>query len=62
VIFREDILSDLEKELGDLLADAPANLSESALKSIQAGSIGHAEQVLKALTTQELQTGVAFRW
>ena len=40
MILRECILSELEKELGDLLADAPANLSESALKSIQAESIG----------------------
>ena len=43
MILREDILAELEKELGDLLADAPANLSESALKSIQAESIGYAE-------------------
>ena len=52
MILRDDILSELEKELGDLLADAPADLPESALKSIQAESIGHAEQVLNALTTQ----------
>jgi hypothetical protein len=60
MISREDILSELEKELGDLLADAPANLSESALKSIQAESIGYAEHVLNALTTQELQSAGAF--
>jgi hypothetical protein len=60
MILRDDILSELEKELGDLLADAPADLPESALKSIQAESIGHAEQVLNALTTQELQSAGAF--
>jgi hypothetical protein len=31
MISREDILSELEKELGDLLADAPEVLSEKAL-------------------------------
>jgi hypothetical protein len=60
MIERRDILSELEKELGDLRADAPANLSESALKSIQAESIGHAERVLNALTTQELQSAGGF--
>ena len=57
---RDDILPELEKELDDLLADAPANLSESALKSIQAESIGYAGHVLNALTTQELQSAGAF--
>ena len=52
MILREDILSELEKELGHLLADAPANLSELALKSIQAESIAYAAHVLNALTTQ----------
>jgi hypothetical protein len=60
VILREHILTELEKELGDLLADAPANLSESALPSIQAESIGYAEHVLNALTTQELQSAGAY--
>jgi hypothetical protein len=60
MIERQDIITEIEKELGDLLADAPANLSESALKSIQAESIGHAEHVLNALTTQELQSAGAF--
>jgi hypothetical protein len=57
---REDILSEVEKELGDLLAYAPTNLSESALKSIQAESISYAEHVLNALTTQDLQNAGAF--
>jgi hypothetical protein len=60
MILREDILSELEKELGDLLADAPANLSESALKSIQAESIGYSKHILDALTTQELQSAGAY--
>jgi len=60
MILREDILSELEKELDDLLANAPANLSESALKSIQAKSIGHAEHVFNALTTEELQSAGGF--
>jgi hypothetical protein len=60
MILREDILSELEKELGDLLADAPANLSESALTSIQAESIGYAEHVLNALTIQEFQSAGAY--
>ena len=60
MIERQYILSEIEKELGDLLADAPANLSESALKSIQAESIGYAEHALNALTTQELQSAGAF--
>jgi|NGEPerStandDraft_6_1074524.scaffolds.fasta_scaffold248885_3 hypothetical protein len=60
MILREDILSELEKELGDLLAAAPADLSESTLKDIKAESIGYAEHVLNALTTQELQSAGAF--
>ena len=60
MILREDILAELEKELGDLLADAPADLSESTLKNIKAQSIGYAEHVLNALTTQELQSAGAF--
>jgi hypothetical protein len=59
MISREDILAELEKELGDLLADAPANLSELTLKDIKAESIAYAEHVLNALTTQELQIVVA---
>ena len=56
MILREDILSELEKELGDLLADAPANLSESALKSIQAESIGYEASILeKAFLAQKQQ-------
>ena len=60
MISRDDILCELEKELGDLLAGAPADLSESALKSIEVESIGYAEHVLNALTTQELQSAGAF--
>jgi hypothetical protein len=60
MILREDILAELEKELGDLLADAPADLSESTLKNIKAESIGYAEHVLNALTTQDLQNAGAF--
>ena len=60
MILREDILSELEKELGDLLATAPASMSESALMTIKAESIGYAEHVLNALTTQDLQNAGAF--
>jgi hypothetical protein len=60
MILREDILSELEKELGALLPDAPANLSNSALKKVMAESLGYAEHVLNALTTQELQSAGAF--
>ena len=59
MILREDILAELEKELGDLLATAPASMSESALMTIKAESIGYAEHVLNALTTQELQSASA---
>ena len=60
MILREDILSELEKELGDLLATAPASMSESALMTIKAESIGHTKHVLNSLTTQELQSAGAF--
>jgi hypothetical protein len=60
MIERQDIIIEIEKELSDLLTDAPANLSESALKSIKAESIGHAEHVLNALTTQKLQSAGPF--
>ena len=57
---REDILSELEKELDDLMADAPNNLSESARKAIRQESIRHTKRVLDALTTRELQSAGAY--
>jgi hypothetical protein len=60
MISRDEILSEVEKELDDLLVASPANLSESTLKSIKAESIGYATHVLDSLTIQELQSAGAF--
>jgi hypothetical protein len=59
MICRDDIISEVEKELDDLLASARESLSETALKAIKEESIGYAEHVLNALTTQELQSAGA---
>jgi hypothetical protein len=60
MICRDDIISDVEKELDDLLADAPNNLSAKALKAIKEESINDTKRVLDALTTQELQSAGAY--
>ena len=56
---REDILTEVEKELDDLLTAAPDNLSETDLKSIKEESIGYAQHVLNALSSRELQSPLA---
>src|ERR1035441_4422074 len=45
MICRDDIISDVEKELDDLLADAPNNLSAKALKAIKEESINDTKRV-----------------
>lgn len=60
MICRDDIISEVEKELDDLLAEASEHLSETALKAIKEESIGYTKHVLDALTTQELQSAGAF--
>lgn len=46
MILRDDILSEIEKELDYLLAEASEHLSAKARKAIRAESIGHAKHVL----------------
>ena len=60
MIDRQDIISEVEKELDDLLADAPNYLSAKALKAIKEESINDTKRVLDALTTQELQSAGAY--
>ena len=60
MICRDDIISEVEKELDDLLAEASEHLSETALKAIKEESISYTKHVLDALTTQELQSAGAF--
>ena len=60
MICRDDIISEVEKELDDLLAAAPESLSETALKAIKEESINDTKRVLDALTTQELQSAGAY--
>lgn len=60
MIARDDILSEIEKELDDLFAEAPRTLSEEALKMIREESIGSVKQVLAALTTREMQSAGAY--
>jgi hypothetical protein len=60
MICRDDIISEVEKELDDLLAAAPETLSEVALKAIKEESIGYTKHVLNALTSQELQSAGAY--
>ena len=60
MISRDDILSEVEKKLDDLLAEAPEKFPESALKTIKAESLGYTKHILDALTTQELQSAGAY--
>ena len=60
MISRDDIISEVEKELDDLLATAPDNLSAEVLKAIKEESINDTKRVLEALTTQELQSAGAY--
>jgi hypothetical protein len=60
MISRDDILSEMEKELDELLTDAPANSSPKILKAIKEESINDTKRVLDALTTQELQSAGAY--
>jgi hypothetical protein len=56
MIERQYILSELEKELDDLLASAAEDLSEKARNAIRTDALGHTQRVLDALTIQELQS------
>lgn len=60
MICRDAIISEVEKELDDLLAAAPENLSETALKAIKEDSINYTKHVLNSLTTKELQSAGAY--
>jgi hypothetical protein len=60
MIERQDIITEIEKELDDLLAAAPEDLSEKARKAIKEESIAHTKHVLDALTIQELQSAGAY--
>jgi N-acetyl-gamma-glutamylphosphate reductase len=60
MICRDDILSEIEKELDNLFTGAPETLSAKALKTIKEESINDTKRVLDALTTQELQSAGAY--
>ena len=57
---RNDIVGEIEKELDDLLAEAPEHLSESTLKSLRDEFVAFIYHVLNALTTQKLQSAGAY--
>ncbi|MGD0778820.1 MAG: hypothetical protein ABSC05_39085 [Candidatus Solibacter sp.] len=60
MISRADIISEVEKELDDLLASARETFSETDLKAIKVESIGYTKHVLNSLTTKELQSAGAY--
>ena len=60
MICRDEIISEVEKELDDLLAAARETLSETALRAIKVESIGYTKHVLNSLTTKELQSAGAY--
>ena len=60
MICRDDIISEVDKELDDLLAAARETLSETSLKAIKEESIGYTKHVLNSLTTRELQSAGAY--
>jgi hypothetical protein len=60
MISREDILSEMKKDLDILLADAPERLSESAKRTIKNEAVGYTKRVLDALSTAELQSETAY--
>jgi hypothetical protein len=47
VIGRDDILAALEQELDDVLAAAPEEFSETAVKAVRDEALGHANYVLR---------------
>jgi len=57
MIERQDILSELEKELDYLLAATPDDLARRAIRE---DALGHTQRVLNALTIQELQSASAY--
>jgi hypothetical protein len=60
MIERQDIITEIEKELGYLLAEASEGLSEKARKAIREDALRHTQRVLDALTIQELQSAGAY--
>ena len=57
MIERQDILSELEKELDYLLAATPDDLARRAIRE---DALGHTQRVLNALTIQDLQSAGAY--
>lgn len=56
----EALLVEIGEELDNLLAAAPGNLSAGDLQAIKEEAIGDTRRVLDALTTQELQSPLAY--
>lgn len=59
MIYREDILSEIEAGLDNLLAEAPERLSEAARKEIKEEFVSYTQSVLDSLSSEELQSSLA---
>jgi hypothetical protein len=57
---RQEIIEVIEKELDDMLADAPEYVSESARRDIKEEYKGYAKRVVDSLSKEELASQSAF--
>lgn len=57
---REDILSEIEKELDYMLSNAPESLPESSRKNIKDEFTEYTQRVLDSLSREELQSASAY--
>lgn len=58
---REDIISEIERELDDVLAEAPESMSAVSTNEVKEELVGYAQRVLGALTVHELQNEPALQ-
>ena len=61
MIYREDILADVQAQLTELLDNAPSPLSKASCEAIKDEFTDYTNRVLDALTTEELQSEAASR-
>jgi hypothetical protein len=60
VTFRADLLSEVEKELDDILAGAGEQLSEARREAIKDEFVTYTKHILDAISTEELQSASAY--
>ena len=58
-ISRQEVLTDLEEQLDEMLSDAPETVSESTRKAIKDEALAYARRVLGSLSSAELRSETA---